>query len=101
MSALTKSGMKFRKIVNEDGTVEHWKQPRLADWEKPRTDPREKRPLHPQVREKRRDARRRWQDRQRARDAAKLAKKRDDPACGDSLHKSLAGVTLSSTRRCC
>jgi hypothetical protein len=55
------------KIVNEDGTVERWKQPRLADWEVPRRDPSEPRPQHPEVAARRRAARQRWRVRQRAR----------------------------------
>jgi hypothetical protein len=57
MVALAKSGVKFRTIINEDGTVERWKRPRLADWEKLRRDPREVRPLHPEVAVQRRGAR--------------------------------------------
>ena len=41
MWALSKSGVKFRVIVNKDGTVERWQQPRLEPWEVPRRDPSE------------------------------------------------------------
>ena len=78
MCALRKAGVRFRRIVHADGTVERWKQPRLADWEIWRTDPRERRPAHPEVRA----ARQRWRERQRARKAA-MAAERDDAAGGD------------------
>jgi hypothetical protein len=73
MWALAKSGVRFREIVHADGTVEHWKKPRLADWEKPRRDPAEPRPLHPVVAAQRRAARQRWRERQRVGDAAQRA----------------------------
>ncbi|MBV9563163.1 MAG: hypothetical protein JOY90_22370 [Bradyrhizobium sp.] len=69
--AIVESGVKLRKtIVKENGKVERWKKPRLADWEKPRRDPAERRPLHPDVSTQRRAARQRWRERQRIRDAA-------------------------------
>lgn len=77
MWALAKSGVKFRVIVREDGTVEHWKKPRLADWEKPRRDPAEPRPLHPVAAVQRRAARQRWKARRRERAAAQLAEERN------------------------
>src|SRR5262249_34205159 len=85
MVALAESGLKFRKIVHADGTVERWKKPRLADWEKPRRDPAEPRPLHPVVAAERRAARRRWRLRQanRAHETAKLVAERDAAAGGD------------------
>jgi hypothetical protein len=79
MWALRKSGVRFRVIANEDGTVERWKQPRLADWENPRTDPRERRPAHPEVRA----ARKLWRERRRAAREAALAAERDAAAGGD------------------
>jgi hypothetical protein len=79
MWALAKSGVKFREIVHADGTVERWKKPRLADWEKPRRDPAEPRSLHPVVAAQRRAARQRSKARQRERAAVQLAKERNFP----------------------
>jgi len=65
--AIVESGVKLRKkIVNENGEVEIWRKPQLADWEKPRRDPGERRPLHPVVSAQRRAARQRWRARRRA-----------------------------------
>ena len=36
MAALTASGVVFREIELADGTVARWRQPALADWERPR-----------------------------------------------------------------
>ena len=47
MWALYKSGVPFRTIVHEDGTIERWQQPELAPWEVPKRDPRERRPRAP------------------------------------------------------
>jgi hypothetical protein len=47
MWALPASGVEFRDIVNDDGTIERWQQPELADWELPRRDPAEPRPMRP------------------------------------------------------
>jgi hypothetical protein len=33
MVALAESGVRLPAIIHEDGTVERWKKPRLADWE--------------------------------------------------------------------
>ena len=73
MVALAESGVKFRKIVHADGTVERWKKPRLADWEKPRRDPAEPRPLHPVVAAERRAARQRWRERQQGRETPPIS----------------------------
>jgi hypothetical protein len=70
MWALNKSGVRFRVIVNDDGTTERWRQPRLAPWEVPRRDPAEPRPNAPEVAAQRRAAQRRRRERQRARHAA-------------------------------
>jgi hypothetical protein len=70
MWALAKSGVRFRTVVRADGTVEKYRQPRLADWEVPRTDPAEKRPYHPAVKAQRRAARQKWKARKREREAA-------------------------------
>jgi hypothetical protein len=69
MWALTKSGVKFRVIVREDGTTERWQQPRLAPWEVPRRDPAEPRPNAPDVAARRQAVRQRWLARQRVGDA--------------------------------
>jgi hypothetical protein len=87
MVALAGSGVKFRKIINADGSVQSWKRPRLADWEKPRRDPSEPRPQHPAVLAQRRKAQRRWRARQRAaREAASLAEREgaEQPATHDA-----------------
>jgi hypothetical protein len=81
MVAIAASGMRFRTIVHPDGTVERWKRPRLANWEKPRSDPSEPRPQHPEVAAQRRAARQRWRERQKAaRQTVRLAE-----ATGDDI----------------
>ena len=47
MWALYKSGVPFRTIVYEDGTIERWQQPELPVWEVPKRDPHERRPRAP------------------------------------------------------
>jgi hypothetical protein len=47
MWAIAKSGIKFRVIVNDDGSTETWQQPELEPWEIPKTDPRQRRPRPP------------------------------------------------------
>jgi len=47
MWALRKSGVKFRTIVHEDGTLECWQQPKLPAWEVPKRNPHERRPRAP------------------------------------------------------
>jgi hypothetical protein len=47
MWALRKSGVKFRTIVHEDGTIECWQQPKLPAWEVPKRNPHERRPRAP------------------------------------------------------
>jgi hypothetical protein len=55
MWALYKSGVRFRTIVHEDGTIERWRSPRLPAWGKvPRRDLAERRPLAPDVAAQRR-----------------------------------------------
>jgi hypothetical protein len=99
MWALRKSGVKFRTLVNEDGTIERWQQPDLADWEVPRADPREKRPAHPEVRA----ARRRWHGARRAaREAARLAAERrygSDFPTSARKDAELAGTPSCTPRR--
>jgi hypothetical protein len=48
MWALAQSGIPFRTIVHEDGTIERWRQPELPAWEVPKRNPHEKRPRAPQ-----------------------------------------------------
>ena len=47
MWAIAKSGVKFRTLVNSDGSIEHWQRPELEPGERPKTDPRERRPRPP------------------------------------------------------
>jgi len=47
MWALRKSGVTFRTIVHEDGTIERWQQPKLPAWEVPKRNPHERRPRAP------------------------------------------------------
>jgi hypothetical protein len=42
-----KSGVPFRTIVYEDGTIERWQQPELPAWEVPKRNPHERRPRAP------------------------------------------------------
>ena len=44
---LADNGVKFRTLVNADGSIERWRRPKLEDWEIPKTDPRERRPRPP------------------------------------------------------
>ena len=48
MWALYKSGVPFRTIVYEDGTIERWQQPELPAWEVPKRTPHERRPPAPE-----------------------------------------------------
>jgi hypothetical protein len=73
MWALAESGVKFREIVHADGTTERWRRPKLEAWERPRRDPSERRPQHPEVAVERRDAARRRREHQRALKTAKSA----------------------------
>jgi hypothetical protein len=66
MWSLARSGVRFRTRTRDDGTTERWRQPRLARWEVPRRDPAEPRPNAPDVAARRRAARQRWRERQRA-----------------------------------
>jgi hypothetical protein len=64
--ALRRSNVKFRTVVREDGATVTWRAPRLPGWERPRRDPRERRPQHPQVAAERREAARRRREQKRA-----------------------------------
>jgi hypothetical protein len=66
------SGVPFRTIVYEDGTVERWQQPELQAWEIPKKNPHERRPRAPDC----------WEPAAAA-EIAKLAAARDDAAGGD------------------
>ena len=66
MHALAESGVKFREIVREDGSVARWRQPPLEPWEVPRQSPREARARHPAVLARDREAQRRRRERLRA-----------------------------------
>jgi hypothetical protein len=48
MWALRKSGVKFRTLANDDGTLELWQQPKLPAWEVPKRNPNERRPRAPE-----------------------------------------------------
>jgi hypothetical protein len=48
MWGLYKSGVPFRTLVHEDGTIERWQQPKLWAWEVPKRDPHERRPRAPE-----------------------------------------------------
>ena len=72
MWALAQSGVPFRTIVHEDGTIERWQQPRLPAWEVPKRNPHERRPRAPE-----------WQREELAPEIAALAAASDDEAGGD------------------
>jgi hypothetical protein len=48
MWALRKSGVKFRTLTNDNGTLELWQQPELQAWEVPKRNPHERRPRAPE-----------------------------------------------------
>ena len=49
MWALRKSGVRFRRLANDDGTlVEHWQSPKLPAWDVPKRYPHERRPRAPE-----------------------------------------------------
>jgi hypothetical protein len=50
MWALAQSGVRFRTLTNDDGTVESWQHPKLPAWEVPKRDPHERRPRAPEWR---------------------------------------------------
>ena len=73
MWALRKSGVKFRTIVHEDGTLECWQQPKLPAWEVPKRNPHERRPRAPD-----------WEPDKVGAEIAELAAASDDGA-GDDI----------------
>jgi hypothetical protein len=75
LTALVRSGVVFRR---------EWKLAQLRPWEGPFGDPTQRKPHHPKVAAKRREAKRRSRERQRARQAATPAAERDD-AAGDDI----------------
>ena len=72
MWALYESGVPFRTIVHEDGTIERWQQPKLPAWEVPKRNPHERRPRAPDY----------WEPDEAA-EIPELAAASDDAADGD------------------
>jgi hypothetical protein len=72
MWALAQSGVPFRTIVHQDGTIECWQQPELPPWEMPKRNPHERRPRAPE-----------WEPAAETAEIAKLAAERDDAPGGD------------------
>jgi hypothetical protein len=73
MWSLYKSGVPFRAIVYEDGTIKRWQQPKLPAWELPKRDPQERRPRAPDY----------WEPEATAAEIAELAAAIDDATDGD------------------
>ena len=71
------SGVPFRTIVHEDGTIERWQQPKLLAWEVPKRNPHERRPRAPDY----------WEPDEPA-EIAELAVASDDAADGDIAAKA-------------
>jgi hypothetical protein len=94
MWALADSGVKFREIANEDGAMERWQQPELADWESPRSDPTEPRPNAPEVLAQRRAAVQRWRERQR-----NNAPRQQSAPMGDFIHRRRQAATALAERK--
>jgi len=72
MWALAKSGVRFRTLINDDGTIECWQQPELPAWEVPKRDPHERRPRAPE-----------WEPEELVAEIAKLTVERDAAAGAD------------------
>ena len=72
MCTLYESGVPFRMIVHEGGTIECWQQPELPAWEVPKRDPHERQPRAPDY----------WEPDEAA-EIAELAAASDDAADGD------------------
>lgn len=67
MVALSRSGVEFRMVVNSRGVVEAWQAPRLQPWEEPTQNPSMRHPAPPELRIKRREAKRRYRAGERQR----------------------------------
>ena len=80
MCALYESGVPFRTIVHEDGTLERWQQPELPAWEVPKRDPHERRPRAPE-----------WESEAAAKIAEVAA------ASADAVGDDIASLAASST----
>ena len=80
MCALYESGLPFRTIVHEDGTLECWQQPELPAWEVPKRDPHERRPRAPE-----------WESEAAAKIAEVAA------ASADAVGDDIASLAASST----
>jgi hypothetical protein len=72
MCALYESGVPFRTIALEDGTIGRWRQPKLPAWEIAKKNPHERRPRAPDY----------WEPDETA-EIAELAAAGDDAAGGD------------------
>ena len=72
MWALVESGVTFRVLSNDDGTLECWRQPELPAWEVPKRNPHERRPRAPDY----------WEPNEAA-EIATLAPERDDATGGE------------------
>src|SRR5262249_28757578 len=72
MWALAKSGVRFRTLINDCGTVECWQQAQLPAWEGPKRDPHERRPRAPE-----------GEPDELAAEIAELTAERDDAAGAD------------------
>jgi hypothetical protein len=46
-NAAIKSGLRFREIIHDDGTIERWQQSKLQASEMPKRNPHERRPPAP------------------------------------------------------
>jgi hypothetical protein len=99
MHALRKSRVTFREIVNDDGTVECWQQPKLARWELPRRDPSEPRAQHPEVAARRRATQGRWRARRRAAREAAVAAEQCQARNVDVANSALPGAQGVTVRR--
>jgi hypothetical protein len=72
MWALARSGVCFRTLTNDDGTLECWQQPELAAWEVPKRNPHERRPRAPD-----------WEPNKVGAEIAQSTAERGDAAGGD------------------
>ena len=72
MWALAQSGVRFRAFINGEGGLEYWQPPRLPEWERPKSNPHERRPRAPD-----------WEPNKVGAEIAELAAASDDAAGGD------------------